>query len=132
MITKEYKFCAAHKYWNADWNNKKNIKEFGDDTKLHGHNYDLLVTIAGPINTETGFVINLQTLNSVVNDHVIKLFDHSRIERDIEWFNDKQPSTENMVVFIWNQIVNHIHQPAYLYKIMLRETKSIFTEYYGE
>ena len=55
-----------------------------------------------------------------------------QIEKDIDWFQGKQPSTENMVVFIWSQLVTNIPKPAQLYKIKLRETNSIFTEYYGE
>ena len=44
-LTKEYKFCAAHRYWNEQWSDKKNKEVFGDDVKIHGHNYDLLVTV---------------------------------------------------------------------------------------
>ena len=45
QITKQYKFCAAHKYWNDEWNDDKNRDVFHDDVRLHGHNYDLYVTI---------------------------------------------------------------------------------------
>ena len=62
---------------------------------------------------------------------MISIFDHSQIEKDIKWFSDKQPSTENMVVFIWNQISNKIPSGASLHCIKLRETPTIFTEYYG-
>ena len=132
MITKQYKFCAAHRYWNPDWDEEKNFHEFGDDVRLHGHNYDLYITVRGPVNNETGFIISLEKLNNIVSKYVIEVFDHMQIEKDIDWFSNRQPSTENMVVFIWNQIADHIPQPAELYKIKLRETNSIFTEYYGE
>ena len=132
MITKQYKFCAAHRYWNPDWNEEKNFHEFGDDIRLHGHNYDLYVTVKGSINNETGFIISLKKLNDIVFEHVIRVFDHMQIEKDIPWFHNKQPSTENMVVFIWNQLADNIPAPAQLHKIKLRETNSIYTEYYGE
>ena len=67
----------------------------------------------------------------IVNNNVIKLLDHSQIQEDIQWFKDKQPSTENLVIFIWNQIYHLIPTPAKLYKIKLRETPTIFTEYFG-
>ena len=54
-ITKQFKFCAAHKYWNPSWDEDKNYAVFGDDVKVHGHNYVLDVTITGPINQESGF-----------------------------------------------------------------------------
>jgi len=131
QITKQYKFCAAHKYWNEKWDEEKNIKVFDDDVRLHGHNYDLYVTIKGPINSDSGFVVDLKYLNKIVNKKVLDILDHSLIQ-DNEWFTGKQPSTENLVVYIWNQISPEISPPARLFCIKLRETGTIFTEYYGE
>jgi len=131
QITKQYKFCAAHKYWNEKWDEEKNIKVFDNDVRLHGHNYDLYVTIKGPINRDSGFVVDLKYLNKIVNKKVLDILDHSLIQ-DNEWFTGKQPSTENLVVYIWNQISPEISPPARLFCIKLRETGTIFTEYYGE
>ena len=130
-LTKQYKFCAAHQYWNDEWTEEKNIEIFRDDVKLHGHNYQLDITVSGPIDGSSGFIINIQDLNEVVNAHVIKFFDHSQIEKDIPWFEHKQPSTENMVLFIWEQLADKIPLPAALYSIKLRETSTIYTEYFG-
>ena len=130
-ITKQFKFCAAHRYWNDNWTNEKNKKIFEDDVKVHGHNYELDITIKGDANPESGFIINISELKDVVNTHIIKILDHSEIQNDIKWFSDKQPSTENLVIFIWNQIVKHIPNGSLLYKIKLRETPTIYTEYYG-
>jgi len=131
QITKQYKFCAAHKYWNDTWDEAKNIEIFDDDVKIHGHNYDLYVTIKGPTDIDSGFIINLKDLNKIVDEKVISNLDHSLIQDNI-WFTDKQPSTENLVVYIWEQIVDEIKSPAKLYCIKLRETGTIFTEYYGD
>ena len=131
QITKQYKFCAAHKYWNDNWDDAKNLKIFDDDIKLHGHNYDLYITIKGPTNSDSGFIINLKDLNEIVKNKVISKLDHSLIQ-DNPWFFNKQPSTENLVVYIWEQIVDRIEFPAKLYCIKLRETGTIFTEYYGD
>ena len=131
QITKQYKFCAAHKYWNDKWDENKNKDIFDEDIKLHGHNYDLYVTIKGPINHDSGFIINLKDLNQIVQNKVIAKLDHTLIQ-DNEWFNGKQPSTENLVLFMWEQIVSDIQPPAKLYCIKLRETGTIFTEYYGD
>ncbi len=130
-ITKQFKFCAAHKYWNDSWNKDRNYKVFGDDIKVHGHNYVLDITITGPVNQDSGFIFDIQELKDIVNKNVINVLDHSQIQEDIPWFLDKQPSTENLVVFIWEQIASSIKVPAILHKIKLRETPTIFTEYYG-
>ena len=102
-ITKQYKFCAAHRYWNEKWSEKENFEIFGDDIYLHGHNYDLDVTISGEINEDSGFIVNLHTLNKIVQELVLSEIDHSQIEKDIDYFKNRQPSTENMVVYIWEK-----------------------------
>ena len=130
-LTKQYKFCAAHQYWNDSWTNKKNDEVFGDDVKVHGHNYLLSITVKGNINSDSGFIIDLQKLNKLVNQKIISVFDHSQIEKDISWFKDRQPSTENIVVFIWNELIDKIPSGAVLHCVKLRETPTIFSEYYG-
>ena len=89
------------------------------------------ISVTGPINEDSGFVYDIQSLKDIVDSHVISILDHSQIEKDVEWFKGKQPSTENLVLFIWESIVSHIESPARLHKIKLRETPPIFTEYYG-
>ena len=131
FITKQYQFCAAHRYWNSEWSEEENKDIFGKDIYIHGHNYLLDITISGPIYEQSGFIINLKILNKLVEERVINIFDHSQIEKDISWFINLQPSTENMVIFIWNQIYDKIPLPSKLYKIKLQETPTIYTEYFG-
>ena len=131
LITKQFKFCAAHRYWNDSWSKEKNQEVFDKDINLHGHNYLLFITISGPINPESGFIINLKDLNELVYEKVLEVMDHSQIEKDIGWFKDKQPSTENMVKFIWEQIAHTVNSPAKLHCVKLQETPTIYTEYFG-
>ena len=130
-ITKQFKFCAAHKYWNDSWNHDKNYVVFGDDINVHGHNYILSITVKGEIDDDSGFIVDIKRLNKIVSKYIIDIFDHSQIEKDIDWFKNKQPSTENMIFFMWNEIVNRIPSGAILHCIKLRETPTIFSEYYG-
>ena len=131
FITKQFKFCAAHKYWNDNWSVSKNNEIFEDDVKVHGHNYELDITLMGHINKESGFIVNISKLKDIVNKYAVHLLDHTEIQKDIHWFIGKQPSTENLVLFIWHQIADRIPDGAKLYKIKLRETPTIYTEYYG-
>ena len=130
-LKKQYKFCAAHQYWNESWTEQKNDEVFGEDVRVHGHNYVLSITVKGNINKDSGFIVDIKKLNEIINKKVIDVLDHSQIEKDIPWFKDKQPSTENMVVFIWNEIVDRIPSNAILHCVKLRETPTIFSEYYG-
>ena len=98
---------------------------------MHGHNYDLEVTVTGPINEETGFVADLGLLKKLVKEKVINIIDHSTIEKDIPWFANRQPSTELMVIWIWEQIEPALTNDIKLTRIRLRETPTICTDYYG-
>ena len=131
FITKQFKFCAAHKYWNDNWTEEKNKEIFEDDIRIHGHNYQLDITISGQPSEESGFIVNISELKRIVDENVINILDHSQIQEDIEWIKTKQPSTENLVIFIWDQINPYITGKMKLHKVKLRETPTIYTEYYG-
>tara|TARA_B100000686_G_scaffold318275_1_gene367806 strand:- start:10560 stop:10970 length:411 start_codon:yes stop_codon:yes gene_type:complete len=130
IITKKYHFCASHKYGNSKWSKAKNLKVFGKDYNNHGHNYILEVSVFGPIDPDTGWLTDLKKLNDIVKEKVINILDHSQIEEDIKWFKDKQPSSENILVWAWNQIQPILNQGK-LYRLRLVETHSIHTDYYG-
>tara|TARA_B100000686_G_scaffold306077_1_gene345166 strand:- start:4389 stop:4796 length:408 start_codon:yes stop_codon:yes gene_type:complete len=130
-LTKIFYFNAAHQYGHKDWTNKKNYEVFGPDSKVHGHNYTLEIMVTGKVNDETGFIVDLGHLKKIVNEHVIDVLDHTQFEKEVDWFSDRQPSSENLVQFIWSQIKPRL-KGASLYRIRLKETPTIFTDYYGE
>ena len=107
------------------------IEELPLDIDVLKNLESLDITIKGITDPESGFIINISELKKIVNEKIIKHLDHSEIQKDVKWFFDKQPSTENLVVFIWNQLCDNIPGDGLLYKIKLRETPSIYTEYYG-
>jgi 6-pyruvoyltetrahydropterin/6-carboxytetrahydropterin synthase len=129
-LTKVFYFNAAHQYGHDDWSDNKNWAVFGPDSKIHGHNYTLEVMVTGEVNKETGFIVDLGQLKEVVNNNVINILDHTQFDKEVEWFNDRQPSSENLAKFIWNQIELYLNDVS-LYRIRLRETPTIFTDYYG-
>ena len=130
ILTKKYHFCASHKYGNNDWSEEKNLEVFGKDYNTHGHNYVLEVSVTGPIDPGSGWLVDLQKLNKIVKSKVVDILDHSQIEMDIEWFKNQQPSSENILIWIWEQIADSI-QDCSLHQLRLVETHSIHTDYYG-
>lgn len=130
FLTKVFHFNAAHQYGHESWSNEKNWEVFGPDSKIHGHNYTLEVMVTGSINDETGFIVDLGHLKKIVKKHVIDILDHSLFDKEVDWFKDKQPSSENLVIYIWNQIYPHL-EGVKLHRIRLHETPTIFTDYYG-
>ena len=130
FLTKVFHFNAAHQYGHESWSDEKNWDVFGPDSKIHGHNYTLEVMVTGSINDETGFIVDLGHLKKIVKKHVIDILDHSLFDKEVDWFKDKQPSSENLVIYIWNQIFPHL-EGVKLHRIRLHETPTIFTDYYG-
>ncbi len=130
FLTKIFHFSAAHQYGHDDWSAEKNWEVFGPDSKVHGHNYTLEVMVTAAVSPETGFIVDLGELMGIVQKYVIDILDHSQFDKDVEWFKDKQPSTENLVKFIWDQIKPRLTHVT-LHRIRLHETPTIFTDYYG-
>ena len=130
ILTKKYHFCASHKYGNDHWSDEKNLEVFGKDFNNHGHNYILEVSVTAPVNPDTGWLVDLPRLNKVVKSNVVDVLDHSQFDKDISWFKGKQPSTEVLVTFIWEEITKRL-EGCTLHRIRIEETPTIYTDYYG-
>lgn len=132
-ITRKEHFNAAHKIFNPNWTEEQNDAIFGKcaNKNWHGHNYELFVTVKGEINPETGFVINLRDLGSLIKTDVTNILDHKNLNLDVEGM-DLMPSTENVAVFIWNKLAHKIKDlGATLHCVKLQETDSNYVEYFG-
>ena len=133
IIRKEH-FNAAHKLWRNDWSDEKNEEIFGKcaNKNWHGHNFNLIVTVKGIPNPETGFVINLKDLSKIIKTEVVDIFDHKNLNLDVDCMKDILASTENMVIKIWEILEQPIlNAGGILAKIRLEETENNFVEYFG-
>jgi 6-pyruvoyltetrahydropterin/6-carboxytetrahydropterin synthase len=134
-LTRKERFNAAHKLWVADWSEDKNIEVFGKcaNKNWHGHNYTLEVTVKGTPDEMTGFIIDAKVLSDIIKVHVIEYLDHMNLNLDVPFISKSiQPTTENLVILIWKQLVDKIPDSCILYRIKLVETETISAEYYGE
>jgi len=98
---------------------------------MHGHNYVLEVTVSGPVDNESGMIINLNTLNKIINEEIIAWVDHKNLNTDINEFKDKLPTVENMAVIFFNKLKPVLPQNS-LRKITLYETDDNKAEYTEE
>ena len=133
-LTRVEHFNAAHRLYNPEWNNEKNEAVFGKcaNENWHGHNYELLVTIKGDINTETGFLFDVKKLSELIKINVLDLVDHRNLNMDVAFLRGKICSTENLAIGIWNQLVPHLPAEVSMHCIKLYETPRIYVEYFGE
>lgn len=133
QVTRRLHFCAAHRLGRDDWSAERNAEVFGDcaNPNWHGHNYEMDVTVEGEVDPRTGYVIDLKRLRDVVEEEVVRDLDHRNLNLDVPWLEGVLPSTENLVVAIWNRLADRL--PAgRLHRIVLWETPRNHVEYTGE
>jgi 6-pyruvoyltetrahydropterin/6-carboxytetrahydropterin synthase len=132
-VTRRLHFSAAHRLFRQDWSEDRNAQVFGDCSheNWHGHNYELEVTVVGAVDSETGFVMDLKTLRDLVQQRVVNDVDHRNLNLDVPWLEGVLPSTENVVVAVWNRLVDVLPAGVRLERVLLQETPSNFVEYTG-
>jgi 6-pyruvoyltetrahydropterin/6-carboxytetrahydropterin synthase len=135
-LTRIERFNAAHKLWVSDWSEEKNIEVFGkcSNKNWHGHNYTLYVTVKGKPHPVTGFIIDAKKLSNIIRETTTDKLDHSNLNLDVDFIpHNLQPTTENLVLLIWQQLAKPIQaEGAQLHYIKLEETPTIYAEYFGE
>ncbi len=132
-VTRRATFNAAHRVFNPELSDEENFKIFGkcSNPNWHGHNYVLEVVVAGEIDPETGYVIDLKVLKKIIEKNIIEKADHKNLNLDVDFMKGVQPSAENIAVQIWKQLENKI-PVGKLYAVKLYETENNYFEYRGE
>lgn len=132
-VCRKAHFNAAHRLHNPKWTKEQNQKLFGKCNNLnyHGHNYNLIVKVAGKIDEETGYVADIKMLKDIINKNIIDRFDHRNLNMDVDDFKELNPTVENIAVVIWRILRTKIN-PTLKLKVVLYETERNFVEYEGE
>lgn len=137
-VCRKEHFNAAHRLYNPAWSKEKNEEIFGicSNEYYHGHNFELIVTVKGTPQPDTGCVIDLKKLSKLIREEITEKLDHRNINIEVDFMQGKIPSCEVLVMEIWNILAPKIAPIAYdknaqLHKIQLFETKNNFVEYYG-
>lgn len=125
-------FNAAHRLYRKDWSFEKNEDTFGkcNNPMYHGHNYELIVSITGEIDPETGYVMDLKLLKDIIKEEVEDAFDHKNLNEQVPEFANLNPTAENIAVVIWNKIRKKIDTSKKI-EITLYETPRNFVTYKG-
>ena len=135
-ISRTEHFNAAHRLFNPNWSDEKNKEVFGPcaNHNWHGHNFELIVTVKGEPNADTGFVIDLKLLGDIIKREIIDQVDHKNINLDVPFMQGKMASCEILIMEIW-QLLDRAPEAvteARLHRIRLYETSKNFVDYYGE
>ncbi|MGD1843076.1 MAG: 6-pyruvoyl tetrahydropterin synthase family protein [Thermonemataceae bacterium] len=138
-VSRKEHFNAAHKLYNPNWSKEKNQEVFGAcaNEYYHGHNFELIVTVKGQPNPDTGFVIDMKKLGQLIKKEITAKVDHHNLNVDVDFMHGIMPSCENFVAKIW-EILDHpitfmgAETNAILHSFKLYETANNFVEYFGE
>ena len=132
-VCRKAHFNAAHRLYNPNWSDEKNNAVFGkcNNPNFHGHNYNLEVWVRGEIDPDTGYVMDVKDLKSIIYNEVELRFDHKNLNLDTEEFADLNPTAENICVVIWKLIREKLDAKLEL-KVRLYETERNVVEYAGD
>ena len=131
-ISRKAHFNAAHRLYRKDCSFEQNDAVFGkcNNPNFHGHNYELIVSVTGSINPETGYVMDAKILADIIKAEVEDAFDHKNLNLDVPEFENLNPTAENIVVVIWNKIRKQVESQFEL-EVVLYETPRNFVSYKG-
>ena len=129
-IFRKESFNAAHRLFNAAWDDKKNTEVFGKCAlpNYHGHNYDLIVKVTGKPDKKTGYVMDMKLLSDLVKEKILDKMDHKNLNLDVAEFEGLNPTAENIAIVIYDLLRPHIEKKKEL-QIRLYETPRNFVEY---
>lgn len=131
-VNRKAHFNAAHRLYNNEWTDARNNKIFGKcaNPNYHGHNYELIVSVTGDIHPDTGFVMDMKILKSLIHKEIEDQFDHKNLNEEVAEFASLNPTAENISVVIWNKLRAKI-EPKLDLTITLYETPRNFVTYSG-
>lgn len=135
-FTRGYMFSASHRLHTDTLSAEENRSTFGkcNNPYGHGHNYRIEVTVGGPVAPETGMVVNMVTLDTVVRKTILDRFDHMNLNLD-PLFHEQVSTTENLCIAVFELLsapeVAAALRPAVLQTVRIEETENNFFEYSG-
>jgi 6-pyruvoyltetrahydropterin/6-carboxytetrahydropterin synthase len=135
-VSRKEHFNAAHKLYNPAWTKEKNTEVFGPcaNENWHGHNFELIVTVKGDPDPETGFVVDLKKLSVLIRIEITDKLDHKNLNLDVDFMRGKIASCETLVVEIWKILaprIPRISKSAVLHSLRLYETPRNYVDYFG-
>lgn len=132
-VSRKAHFNAAHRLYRSDWSFEKNDAIFGkcNNPNFHGHNYELIVSVTGEIDPETGYVVDVKILKDFIKSEVEDAFDHKNLNLDVPEFKDLNPTAENIVVVIYDKLKSVLENHLDL-EVILYETPRNFVSYSGK
>lgn len=131
-LIRTVRFRAVHHYRLPEWSDRENRNAFGDTAEPHGHDWTVEVTVSGPADPRTGFVVDLPALDAALSEVVDPLREAS-LNEVVARFRDghELPSTENLAAWLWDELRGRIPGEAHLRRVRVFEDASLGAAYEG-
>jgi 6-pyruvoyltetrahydropterin/6-carboxytetrahydropterin synthase len=130
-ITRRATFAAGHILCRPEWDEARNREVFGACVNEHGHNYVVEVTVGGPVDAETGMVVNLKHVDAVLRREFIDAVDHRHLNHDVDFLRGVIPTAENVALAAFHRLEPHL-KPARLLKVRVVESENNAAEVSAE
>jgi len=132
-VSRRAHFNAAHRLYRSNWSDDKNEAVFGkcNNPNYHGHNYELIVSVTGEVDPETGYVVDVKILKDFIKSEVEDVLDHKNLNLEVPEFKETNPTAENIVIFIYNKLKLVLEDRLDL-EVTLYETPRNFVSYSGK
>lgn len=129
-VNRKAHFNAAHRLFNPSWTDEKNQEIFGlcNNPNYHGHNYNLVVSVIGEVDPETGYVIDMKILKDLIEKHITSKLDHKNLNLEVDEFKTMIPTVENIAMVCYNWLKKELPKNLEL-KITLFETERNWVEF---
>jgi 6-pyruvoyltetrahydropterin/6-carboxytetrahydropterin synthase len=136
-LSRKYQFSASHRLHSPYLTAQENLETYGkcNNPWGHGHNYEVELTVSGPVHPVTGRVVDLALLDSVAEQQILAPFGYRDLNQEIPVFRTTVPTTENLGLeldrrlrVVWPEIFGAGPQ---LQKIRIWETERNICEITG-
>jgi len=124
-VTVRVYFEAAHRLHNPEKSDEWNRQVFGKCNNVygHGHNYVLEVVVTGPVNPESGYLIDMKDLKGVLHRTVVVDVDHRHLNREVPWLEGVIPTAENLARVFSERIAPELPEGVRLEAVTVHETE---------
>lgn len=131
ILTRAYEFSAAHRLYIKSLSDEENEKIFQScsNARGHGHDYSVEVKVSAEIDPVTGMVVSLERLDALALK-VLETLDHKRLDIEVPFFTEHQPTGENIAKYIWDNMKEGLGES--LVHVSVGETKNSRFEYFDE
>jgi 6-pyruvoyltetrahydropterin/6-carboxytetrahydropterin synthase len=138
-LTRRYRFAASHRLHTPRLSEAENRELYGkcNNAYGHGHNYEVEITVRGPVEEATGRTVDLEQLDQLVKKEVLDAFDHRNLNDEIPQFAEVVPTSENLALELERRLRAGWHgafpgEWPRLEKIRIAETARNIFEVFGQ